>query len=123
MTKDLDDVTLVLLQERLLEEVEAQKRLQRELKDALESEREIRLENELLWVYLQRTYPGRVNNARDLRNRLVEGGDLAEELEEQGAYANNDRKGKSLRHRTRRAIGKLPGVSQIYHGLKKTRKQ
>lgn len=122
MTKNLDEISLEALQERLLEEVEAQARLQRELKDALEAEREIRLENELLWVYLQRTYPGRINNATDLRNRLIEGGDLAEELEKQGAFTHEKSK-KSLRQRTRQAIGKLPGVRQIYHGLKRTRKQ
>lgn len=122
MTKNVDQVTLEALQERLLEEVQAQKRLQLELKDALESEREIRLENELLWVYLQRTYPGRVQNASDLRDRLLEGGDLAEELEQQGAYAKNSGRNKSLRHRARRAVGKLPGVRQIYHGLKNIRK-
>jgi len=122
MTKNVDQVTLEALQERLLEEVQAQKRLQHELKDALESEREIRLENELLWVYLQRTYPGRVQNAGDLRDRLLEGGDLAEELEQQGAYAKNSGRNKPLRHRARRAVGKLPGVRQIYHGLKNIRK-
>src|SRR5699024_6132879 len=122
MTKNVDQVTLEALQERLLEEVQAQKRLQHELKDALESEREIRLENELLWVYLQRTYPGRVQNAGDLRDRLLEGGDLAEELEQQGAYAKNSGRNKRLRHRARRAVGKLPGVRQIYHGLKNIRK-
>lgn len=123
MTKNLDEVTLEALQERLLEEIAAQERLQHELKEALEGEREIRLENEILWVYLQRTYPGRVINAQDLRNRLIEGGDLAEELEEQGAYASSNGKSRSLRYRTRRAVGKLPGVRQIYHGLKNTRKQ
>ena len=122
MTQDLEEVALEALQQRLLEEIEAQRRLQSELKMALGAERELRLENELLWVYLQRTYPGRIDNARGLRNSLIEGGDLAEELEEQGAYVSKRTGPASLRQRARRVVGKLPGVRQIYHGLKKPRK-
>lgn len=122
MTKGLEDVTFEALRERLLEEVESQQRLKHELRLALEGERELRLENELLWVYLQRTFPGRVNNARDLRIRLIEGGDLAEELDELGAYSKTEANPVSMRRRARRALGKLPGVRQIYHGLKKSRK-
>ena len=122
MTKGLEDVTFEALQERLLEEVESQQRLKQELKLALEGERDLRLENELLWVYLQRTYPGRVNNARDLRNRLIEGGDLAEELDDLGTYNKTGANPVSMRRRARRALGKLPGVRQMYHGLKKSRK-
>lgn len=122
MTKGLEEVALEALQYRLLEEVEAQQRLKQELKLSLEAERELRLENELLWVYLQRTYPGRVHNARDLRNRLIEGTDLAEELDELGVYNKKSSAPASVRGRARRALGKLPGVRQIYHGLKNTRK-
>lgn len=121
MVKNLDKVSIENLQERLFEETEAQQRLQKELKAALKNEREVRLENELLWVYLQRTFPGRVANAKDLRKHLLEGGDMTEELERLGAY--NKVKKSSPRSRARRALGKLPGVRQIYHGLKGTRKR
>lgn len=121
MVKNLESVSLEILQERLLEEVEAQRNLQKELKAALENEREIRLENELLWVYLQRTYPGRVESAKDLRNRLLEGGDLMNELDAAGAFKKV--KKTSTRSKARRALGKVPGVRQIYHGIKNTRKR
>src|SRR5699024_5628030 len=81
MTKDLEAVTIEVLQERLLAEVEAQQRLQNELKTALETERNLRLENELLWTYLQRKYPARVEDAADLLTRLTDGAELSAELQ------------------------------------------
>src|SRR5699024_11612265 len=81
MTKDLEAVTIEVLQERLLAEVEAQQRLQNELKTALETERNLRLENEMLWTYLQRKYQARVEDAADLLIRLTEDVEISAELQ------------------------------------------
>lgn len=116
MTKNLEAITEEFLQQRLLEEVEAQVRLQTELKIALESERDLRLENELLWVYLGRKYPARVEDAAGLLARLKQGSDLASEL--QSSVPVKAVEDPNLRQKVRRAVGKLPGVRWAYHGLK-----
>ncbi|OAV51204.1 hypothetical protein [Enteractinococcus helveticum] len=116
MSKNLDEASLETLQQRLLEELEAQQRLQTELTVALESERNLRLENDLLWAYLQRKHPNRVNDAKGLLKRITEGSDLAVEL--QKPEEANAPKNRSLRKRVRGALGKLPGVHRAYHGLK-----
>jgi len=121
MDKDID-TSLDTLQQRLLEEVGMQQRLRKELKTTLENERDLRLENELLWVYLQRIYPGRVRNAVALRDRLLGGSDLSEELEREAA-ATKEKENPTMRQRTRRVLGKMPGVRQIYHGIKNSRKR
>lgn len=120
MTRDLDEVSIEFLQQRLLDELDAQQRLQGELKNALESERNLRLENDLLWAYLQREHPARVKDAKSLLARLTEGSDLSVELQKR-AQPGLQRK-RSPRQRVRGALGKLPGVRSLYHGLKKIRK-
>src|SRR5699024_5687732 len=97
-------------------------RLRKELKTTLENERDLRLENELLWVYLQRIYPGRVRTAVAIRDRLLGGSDLSEEL----AGAATDAKEKenpTMRQGTSGVIGRMRGVRQIYHGIKNSRKR
>lgn len=122
MTKDWDDISFETLQQRLVEEVDAQKRLQKELKTALAHERDLRLENELLWVYLQDRAPARVDDAASLLERLTKGSDLAQELQNRSGEMERTRESvsgsRSLIRRTRSAVGKLPGVRRIYHSLK-----
>src|SRR5699024_6344053 len=115
MTKDLEAVSIEVLQERLLAEVEAQQRLQNELKTALETERNLRLENELLWTYLQRKYPARVEDAADLLTRLTDGAELSAELQTLQPAPGSSR---TLRQRVRSRLGKVPGVHWAYHGIK-----
>ena len=116
MSMNIDEAGLETLQQRLLEELEAQQRLQTELTAALESERNLRLENDLLWAYLQRKHPQRVKDAKGLLNRITEGSDLAVELQKQDEATSP--KDRTLRKRVRGALGKLPGVHRAYHGLK-----
>lgn len=116
MTKNLEEASIEVLQQRLLEEIDAQQRLRGELKNALESERNVRLENDLLWVYLQRKHPARVDDAADLLSRLVEGRDLANELQQAGG--GTPAKNRTLKQKVRGRLGKLPGVHKAYHGLK-----
>ena len=116
MSMNLDEASLETLQQRLLEELESQRRLQSELTAALESERNLRLENDLLWAYLQRKHPNRVKDAKGLLNRLCEGSDLRVEL--QRIDEGSTTKSRTLRKRARGALGKLPGVHRAYHGLK-----
>lgn len=120
MAKNLHEVNTEVLQQRLLEEIEAQQRLQEELKIALEHERDLRLENELLWVYLQRKYPERVTDAAELLKRLTAGSDLATEMQNRSEVQNVQ--SRSMVRRARSAVGKLPGVRRAYHGLKKLSK-
>ena len=120
MAKNLHEVNTEVLQQRLLEEIEAQQRLQEELKIALEHERDLRLENELLWVYLQRKYPERVTDAAELLKRLTAGSDLATEMQNRSEVQNAQ--SRSMVRRARSAVGKLPGVRRAYHGLKKLSK-
>ncbi|GAA2044952.1 hypothetical protein GCM10009720_27350 [Yaniella flava] len=116
MTKNLEEASIEILQQRLLEEVDAQQRLQDELKNALENERDLRLENDLLWVYLQHKQPARVSDAKALLSRLVDGSELANELQQTGGATN--RKNRTLKQKVRGGLGKLPGVHRAYHGLK-----
>lgn len=121
MTKNLEETSLETLQQRLLEEIDAQRRLQDELKTALESERNLRLENDLLWVYLQRKQPARVEDAKGLLSRLAEGSDLANELQQAGGTKAGTTKAganRTLKQKVRGRLGRLPGVHRAYHGLK-----
>ena len=120
MSDNLDEVSLDVLQHRLIEEVEAQQRLQEELRVALENEKQLRLENDVLWAHLKDRHPGRITDARDMLTRLTEGGELTDELR-QSALAPS-RQNRTLRQRVRRKIGTLPGVHKMYHGLKNLRK-
>ena len=116
MSMNLDEASLETLQQRLLEELEAQQRLQSELTTALESERSLRLENDLLWAYLQRKYPNRVKEAQGLLRRIADGSDLSLELHKQDEI--HAPRNRTLRKRVRGALGKLPGVHRAYHGFK-----
>src|SRR5699024_253131 len=116
MTRDLEAVNIEVLQERLLEEVDAHQRLQDELKTALETERSLRLENELLWTYFQRKYPARVEDAAELLTRLTDGAELSAEL--QTRRPATDDSSPTLRQRVRSRLGKVPGVHWAYHGIK-----
>ena len=116
MTKNLEEASVEVLQQRLLEELEAQQRLQDELKTALESERNLRLENDLLWAYLQRKYPARVDDAHGLLSRLIEGNDLSAEVHD--AKRSKGSQQRTLKQKVRGRIGKMPGVHRAYHGLK-----
>lgn len=116
MSENLDETATETLQQRLLEELQAQQRLQDELKTALESERSLRLENDLLWAYLQREHPQRVKDAQGLLSRLAEGSDLSIELHDPKQAHSPKR--RTLKKRVRGAIGKVPGVHRVYHGLK-----
>ncbi|GAA4473683.1 hypothetical protein GCM10023190_06220 [Enteractinococcus fodinae] len=120
MSDNLEEVSLEVLQHRLIEEVEAQQRLQEELRVALESEKQLRLENDVLWAHLEDRHPGRLTDARDMLARLTEGGELTHELK-RSALAPS-RQNRTLRQRVRRKIGTLPGVHKMYHGLKNLRK-
>jgi len=120
MGKNQYEVNVETLQQRLLEEIEAQERLQAELRIALEHERDLRLENELLWVYLQKKHPSRVDDAADLLQRLTTGSDLETEMQERSGVQKNQP--RTVVQRTRSAVGKLPGVRQAYRGLKNLRK-
>lgn len=125
MIKNLHEVSVETLQERLLEEIEAQERLQEELKTALQHEKDLRLENELLWVYLQERFPARVQDAAELLERLTSGSDLAYEMQKRTGVERTGltpEQPRTLRQRTRSAVGRLPGVRQAYHGLKNLRK-
>src|SRR5699024_3870007 len=116
MTRDLEAVNIEVLQERLLEEVDAHQRLQDELKTALETERSLRLENELLWTYLQRKYPSRVEDAAELLTRLTDGAELSAEL--QTLRPATDDCNRPLGPGARRRRGTVPGVPSAYHGIK-----
>lgn len=116
MTKDLEAASIETLQQRLLEETEAGQRLQDELKTALENERNLRLENELLWTYLQRKYPARVDDAADLLSRLTDGAQISAELQTSTPVQPDTT--RTVRQRVRSRIGKLPGVQKAYHGIK-----
>jgi regulator of replication initiation timing len=116
MDKNLHETTVETLQQRLLEEIDAQDRLQQELKTALEHEKDLRLENELLWVYLHKKYPERVEDAAELLERLTAGSDLATEMQERTGVPPKE--SRTMVQRTRSAVGKLPGVRRAYHGLK-----
>ncbi|HEY4536177.1 MAG TPA: hypothetical protein VIG71_09455 [Enteractinococcus sp.] len=116
MSDNLHAASIETLQQRLLEELEAQQRLHEELAATLESERSLRLENDLLWAYLQRKHPTRVKDAKSLLNRLSEGGDLAIELQKRDDASPSNK--RSLKKRIRGALGKLPGVHRTYHSLK-----
>ena len=116
MTKNLEHASIDVLQQRLLEELAAQQRLKGELKIALESERDLRLENDLLWAYLQNKYPSRVDDAQDLLSRLVEGSDLATQVHD--STLGKSAKQRTLKQKVRGRLGKLPGVHRAYHGLK-----
>lgn len=116
MAENLEEASVEALQQRLLEELEAQQRLQEELKTALESERNLRLENDLLWAYLQRKYPARVDDAQELLSRLVEGSDFS--IEVHGSNGSKSVPQRTLKQRVRGRVGKLPGVHWAYHGLK-----
>lgn len=117
MTKNLEEASVEVLQQRLLEELEAQQRLQDELKTALESERNLRLENDLLWAYLQRKYPARVDDAQGLLSRLVEGSDFSTEVHD-GSNGPQSARQRTLKQKVRGRLGKMPGVHWAYHGLK-----
>lgn len=117
MTKNLEEASVEILQQRLLEELETQQRLQDELKNTLEKERDLRLENELLWVYLQRKQPVRVQDAQELLSRLVEGNHLAAELQDDQKPDSGVQQ-RTLKQKVRGRLGKLPGVHRAYHGLK-----
>ena len=119
MSEHLERIGVETLQQRLIEETEVQRRLQDELKAALQSERSLRLENDILWAYLKREHPQRVKDARGLLTRLVDGSDLSTELLSQ--QRADGAQFRSLKKRVRGAIGKVPGVQRIYHGLKKLR--
>lgn len=118
MTQYLQAASTDVLQERLIEEIHAQQRLQDELKTALETERNLRLENEVLWTYLQRKYPARVEDAADLVSRLTDGANLSAELQPSTSVRTVSSGGRSLRKRVRRRLGNLPGVHRAYHSLK-----
>ncbi len=120
MTKNLDAVSVEVLQQRLAEELDAQRRLQEELQTALESERNLRLENDLLWAYMERKYPERIKEAEGLLQRLTEGSDLSIELKNRAH--KTPAKNKTFRQRVRHKVGTLPGVPRVYHGLKNLRK-
>lgn len=120
MGQDLEHAAADALQQRLVEELASQQRLQEELRTALENERGLRLENDLLWAYLEREEPQRVKDARGLLERLAAGSDLAIELHD--PQRSNAPSQRSVKRRVRGAIGKLPGVHRIYHGLKNLRK-
>src|SRR5699024_3098172 len=81
MTRDLEAVNIEVLQERLREEVDAEPRLQDELTTASEPERSFGLVRELVWAYLQRKYPSRVEDAAELLTRLTGGAELSAELQ------------------------------------------
>lgn len=116
MTKNLDEASIEVLEQRLLDEIDAQQRLQDELKTALENERDLRLENDLLWVYLQQKHPARADDAKSLLSRLVQGSELAQELQQgSGSKVAKDR---TLKQKVRSRLGKVPGVHRAYHGLK-----
>lgn len=116
MVKNLHEVNNEALQQRLLEEVDAQERLQKELENALQHEKDLRLENELLWAYLREKHPSRVTDAADLLERLTAGSDLATELQERAGV--EDKQSRTMVQRARGAVGKLPAVRRVYHGLK-----
>lgn len=116
MSENLDETATETLQQRLLEELQAQQRLQDELKAALESERSLRLENDLLWAYLHREHPQRVKDAQGLLARLAEGSDLSIELHD--PKQRDVPKQRKLKKRVRGALGRLPGVHRVYHGIK-----
>lgn len=116
MTKNLEEASVEVLQQRLLQELEAQQRLQDELKTALESERNLRLENDLLWAYLQRRYPARVDDAQGLFSRLVEGSDFSTEVH--GSNGSKIKQQRTLKQKVRGRLGRMPGVHRAYHGLK-----
>lgn len=116
MSQNLGDAGLVAVQARLLEELETQQRLQSELTAALESERNLRLENDLLWAYLQRKHPNRVKDAKGLLKRITEGTDLVVELQKDEVNGTTK---QTIRKRVRGMLGRVPGVHLVYHGLKK----
>jgi hypothetical protein len=117
MAKHLSEVSIETMQQRLIEEVEAQQRLSGELRIALERERDLRLENELLWVYLQRKHPARIQEAREVLEELKAGSDLRTVVE--SSIDQNVKSSRTIKQRFRGAFGKLPGARRVYHGLKK----
>lgn len=119
MSEYLDEARVEALQQRLIEELDAQKRLQNELETALRSERNLRLENDILWAYLKREYPQRVKDAQRLLDQLIEGSDLSAELQLQNEQRTNGARRRPLHKRVRGVIGKVPGVHRVYHGLKR----
>src|SRR5699024_7519691 len=116
MAKNLDVVSIETLQQRLLEEIEAQELLNEELTIALERERDLGLENELLWVYLQRKHPDRVHDAQKVLAKLRAGSELEIALKE--GRIKNGSGSRTVIQRVRNGLGKLPGVHRAYHAIK-----
>ena len=82
MSDHLDEVSLEVLQHRLIEEVEAQQRLQEELKGCVRSEKQLRLENVCCGPISEDRHPGRCMDAEDMLARLTAGGELTDELKQ-----------------------------------------
>ena len=118
MSDDLGEISVEVMQQRLIKEVEAQQNLQEELRLALESEKQLRLENDVLRAHLEQRHPGRVQDAQDLLERLIAGGNLTEELREGTSLPRQTR---TFRQKVRRKLGSLPGVHRLYHGFKNLR--
>lgn len=119
MSDDFRELSVEVIQQRLVQETEAQQRLQDELRDALESEKRLRLENDVLKAHLEQSYPGRVEDARELYEQLLQSGDLLEGLQQNAT--SSAKKPRTIRQKIRRGLGSLPGVHRVYHSLKNKR--
>lgn len=112
MTTNLNETSIVALQEQLLEEIDARRRLQDELKQSLRTEKNLRLENDFLRLHLRGKHPGRIKDVATILKQLDAGVEVADVVDDERSLL------RRTASRTRKAAGKMPGVRKVYHGLK-----
>jgi len=113
MTESLEEVSFGILQEQYLKELKARQRLQQELKITLAAEKNLRLENDFLRLHLRGKHPGRIKDVDRALQQLGIGADTANVFnDKQPLY-------RRIISRIRRAVGRMPGVRRLYHGIKK----
>lgn len=113
MIESLEEVSFETLQEQYLKETEARQRLQQELKTALVAEKNLRLENDFLRLHLRGKHPGRIKDVDRALQQLGIGSDTAIVFNDKQPFY------RRAASRIRRAVGRMPGVRQLYHGIKK----
>lgn len=116
MTADLNDTSILALQEQLLEEIDARQRLQEELKLALRAQKDLRLENDFLRLHLRGKHPGRIKDVATVLKQLDAGVEVVDVVDDDRRIL------RRTASRSRKAIGRMPGVRKVYHGLKKLAK-
>lgn len=112
MSANLYEASLSALQDQLLEEVDARQRLQKELKMSLRVEKDLRLENDFLRLHLKGKHPGRIKDVATVLKQLDAGVEAVDVVDDERPFF------KRAASRLRKKIGRMPGVRQLYHGVK-----